>query len=228
MGSAQNSGISISNLSKESNRFQGKLTGDVYYLSPVSNANYFLQKDWQEGSITLKDGDIFENIRMRYMAYGDELVAYNVNNRTLFVVDKSIVKEFNFYSRNETEKLTKQKFINIDSLKILFNKSYFHELYSGTSKLLCFYQVEQVKVSPYIGVGGRMFDFEFRLKTMYYILSKEKGISKIQIKNRSLYSLYPEHKKEIKKLFRKNRINIIDESSAIQAVETLDSAGFFK
>lgn len=228
MGSAQNSGISISNLSKDSNRFQGKLTGEIYYLSPVSNANYFLQKDWEDGTIILKDGDVFENMRMRYMAYGDELVAYNVNNRTLFVVDKSIVKEFIFYSHSETGKLTEQKFINIDSLNLLFNKSYFHELYSNTSKLLCFYQVEQNKVSPYIGVGGKMYDIEFRLKTMYYILSNEKGLEKIQLRNRSLFNIYPEHKKEIKKILRKNKINITDESSVIQAVKTLDSMGFFK
>jgi hypothetical protein len=110
----------------------------------------------------------------------------------------------------------------------LFNKGYFHELYSGTSKLLCFYQVEQNKVSPYIGVGGKMYDIEFRLKTLYYILSKEKGLEKIQLRNRSLFSIYPEHKKEIKKILRKNKINISDESSAIQAVKTLDSTGFFR
>lgn len=227
-GIAQNSGIPISNMGKDSNRLQGKLTGEVYYLSPISNTNYFLQKDWREGSITLKDGDVFENIRMRYMAFGDELVAYNANNHSLFVVDKYTVKEFIFYSSVETGGKTQLKFINLDSLHLLFNRTYFQELYSGTSKLLCFHQIEQEKVSPYIGAGGKMFDVEFRLKTMYFILSKEKGISKIQIKNRSLYSFYPEHKKEIKKLLRKNRINIIDESSAIQAVETLDSAGFFK
>lgn len=228
IGTAQNSGVFSSNLKKDSNRIQGKLTGEVYYISPISNTNYFLQKDWEEGTIILKDGDEYENMRMRYMAYGDELVAYNVNNRSLFVVDKSTVKEFIFYSPLETGTLTQQKFINLDSLHLLFNRTYFQELYSGTSKLLCFHQMEQNKVSPYIGTGGKMYDVEFRLKTMYYILSKEKGLSKIQLKNRSLYSFYPEHKKEIKKLLRKNRISIFDESSAIQAVDILDSAGFFK
>jgi len=227
-GWSQNSGISISNLSKESNRFQGKLTGEIYYLSPVSNASYFLQNDWEEGTIILRDGDVFENMRMRYMAFGDKLVAYNNNNRTLFIVDKSIVKEFIFYSRIETGELTEQKFINLDSLNLLFNKSYFHELYSGALKLLCFYQVEQNKVSPYIGVGGKMYDTEFRLKTMYYIMSKDNRVEKIQFNNRSFYNIYPEHKKEIKKILRKNKISVTDENSAVQAVKTLDAAEFFK
>lgn len=227
-GSAQNSGVLSLGLKKDSNRLQGKLTGEIYYISPLSNTSYFLQKDWEEGSITLKDGDVFENMRMRYMAFGDELVAYNVNNRSLFVVDKSTVKEFVFYSQLEKGGSAQQKFINLDSLHLLFNRTFFQELYSGTSKLLCFHQMEQIKVSPYIGVGGKLYDVEYRLKTIYYILSKENGLSKIQLKNRSLYSLNIEHKKEIKRLLRKNRINISSESSAIQAVETLDSAGFLK
>lgn len=226
IGTAQNSGVFSSNLKKDSNRLQGKLTGEIYYISPLSNTSYFLQRDWEEGTIILKDGDVFENMRMRYMAFGDELVAYNANNRSLFVVDKSTVKEFIFYSKSENGGLAQQKFINLDSLHLLFNKTFFQELYSGTSKLLCFHQMEQIKVSPYIGVGGKLYDVEFRLKNMYFILSQEKGISKIQIKNRSIYTVYPEHKKEIKKLLRKSRINVSDESSAIQAVEVLDSAGF--
>ena len=73
-----------------------------------------------------------------------------------------------------------------------------------------------------------MYDTEFRLKTMYYIMSKDNRVEKIQFNNRSFYNIYPEHKKEIKKILRKNKINVTDESSAVQAVKTLDAAEFFK
>ena len=225
---AQYTGVFNPKLDEKSNRPKGKLQGEVFYLSMISNANHFLQKDWVNGTIVLKDGDIFENVRMRYMAYGDELVAYNNDIKTLLVVDKNTVKEFIFKVSSETGTSTEIKFINLDSLNLPNNRSYFQWLYSGKAKLLCFHQIEEEKVNPYNGIDGKKYDTEFRLKSMYYIWSNEKDFSRIQLNNRSLCNLFPENKKAIKKMFRKNRINISNEKSAIQAVELLDSEGFFK
>jgi hypothetical protein len=121
-----------------------------------------------------------------------------------------------------------RKFINLDSLELLFNKSYFEELYSGNVKLLCFHQIEEKKVTPYTGNDGKLYDFEFWLNNMYYILSDEKGFTRIQLKNRSLLKVYAESKKEIRKEIRKNKINIVNEQSAIQAFRVLDESGFLK
>lgn len=226
---AQNTGLYKLNLDQKSNRLSGKLMGEVFYISAISNAHYFLQSEWTEGTITLKDGDVFSGIKMRYMAFGDELVAYNEINHSLFIVDKNTVSQFSFLktSANSGSSI-ERKFINLDSHKIAFNKSYFEELYSGTSKLLCFHQIEQEKVNPYTDIDGRMYDTVFRLNNTYYILSVTFGINKIQLKNRSIYSVYPENKKEIRKILRKNKISIVDENSVIQAVKLLDSIGLFK
>ena len=217
-----------SNLNQNSNRLQGKLSGELYYVNSVSNTNYFLQPEWIEGTITLKDGDIFKGIKLRYMAFGDELVAYNSNMHFLFIVDKSTVKQFTFLDKVQGSVLTERKFVNLDSLNLPLNKCYFEELYSGTAKFFSFHQIEEEKVSPYTDINGKMYDVEFRLKTTYYILSDLSGFSRIQLKKRSLYSFYPENKKEIKKLLRKSRVNFSDEYSAIQALKLLDSAGFYK
>jgi hypothetical protein len=225
---AQNSVLINSNLDGNSNRVQGKLSGEIYYLNPISNKNYFLQKDWEIGTIILKDGDVFENLRMRYMVYGDELVAYNDNTRSLFVVDKNTVKEFTFYASSGTGNLVSQEFINLDSLNPPPYKSYFQKLYWGGGKLLRFHQLEVEKVSPYTGADGKMYDSEYRLRTLYYILSENDNFSRIQLKNRSFFTLYPEQKKTMRKLFRKNRINVSDEKSAILAVKLLDTEGFLK
>lgn len=226
--SAQYSGLYSENLNQNSNRLQGKLTGEVFYLSLIGNANHFLQKDWVEGTITLKDGDVFEGVRMRYMAYGDELVAYNSNIHALFIVDKNTVKQFTFKSPSGSGSFYERKFINLDSIDIFLNRNYFEELYSGTLKLLVFYQIEESKISPFIDSSGKLSDTEFRLKTMYYLLFKVNGLTRFQLKNRSFFTLFPENKKEVRKLFRRNKINIIDESSAIQAFELLDTNGFLK
>lgn len=225
---AQNSGLSGVNLTQNSNRLQGKLTGEVFYLSLTSNTSHFLQPDWIEGTITLKDGDVFEGIRMRYMAFGDELVAYNSNNHALFIVDKNTVQQFTFKTPLKSGNFAERKFINLDSLEIFTDRTYFEELYSGKVKLLAFYQIGETKVSPYIDSTGKICDTEYLLKTIYYVMSGSKDLTRVQLKNRSLFILYPENKKEIRKLLRKNKIDIIDESSAVRAFDLLDVNGFIK
>ena len=226
--SAQYSGLYSENLNLKSNRLHGKLTGEVYFLSLTSNASHFLQKDWVEGTITLKDGDVFEGIRMRYMAYGDELVVYNSNIKTLFIVDKNTVKQFTFKTPLSSGNFAERKFVNLDSLGVFLDRTYFEELYSGTVQLLVFHQIEERKISPYIDSSGKLSDTEFRMNKIYYLLSKVNELTRFQLKNRSLYNLFPENKKEMRKLLRKNKINIIDESSAVQAFDLLDVNGFLK
>jgi len=228
VASAQYSGLYGENLNQNSNRLQGKLTGEVYYLSLTSNASYFLQKDWVEGTITLKDGDVFEGMRLRYMAYGDELVVYNDNIKALFIVDKNTVKQFTFKTPLSSGNFAERKFINLDSTGVFLDKTYFEELYSGTVQLLVFHQIEERKISPYIDSSGKLNDTDFRLKTIYYQYSKVNGLTRFQLKNRSLFTLFPENKKEIRKLLRKNKIDITDESSAVQAFDLLDANGFLK
>lgn len=212
---------------KSSNRLQGKLQGQIYYLSTLSNANFFLQKDWVTGSITLTDGDVFSPVKLRYMSYGDELVAYNDNVRTLFIVEKNTVKEFTYTLANDPYN-REIKFINLDSLNLPGGKSYFEELYDGSAKLLVYHFVNEVKVTPFTDNTGIMRDSEFRPAINYFLLNQKNELFRIQRKKASFYKVYPEHKKEIRKLFRKNRISLIDQNSLIQAFNLLDEAGILK
>jgi hypothetical protein len=153
---------------------------------------------------------------------------YNGNIKRLFIADKNTVKQFTFKTPLSSGNFAERKFINLDSLDVFLDRTYFEELYSGTVKLLVFYQIEDTKISPYVDRSGKMSDTEFKLKTIYYLLTDSIGLTRIQLKNRSLFSLYPENKKEIRRLLRKNRIAIVDEHSAIQAFKLLDDNGFLK
>jgi hypothetical protein len=225
---AQNAGLFYTDLNQNSNRLQGKLQGEIYYLNVISNANYFLQSDWLEGAITLYDGDIFEGLKMRYLAYGDELVVYNENNRALFIVDKSTVKQFTVIDSELSQSSKQRKFINLDSLKIAQNKTFFEELYSGSLQLLAFHRIEMKKVRPYTDVSGRLADTEYLLDTKYYVLAGDKSLERIQLKANYIAKLFPENKKEIRQQLRKSRINIKDEKTAIQAFRVLDDSGLLK
>lgn len=210
------------------NRLKGKLMGEVYHLSQVANNNFFLLKEWMTGTITLTDGDIITNVKLRYLAYGDEIVVYNENIRTIFSVEKKTVQEFTFNVPQGNGLFKVRKFINLNTMETVGGKSYFEELYTGNAWLLAYHHVDEVKVNPYTDNNGIMRDSEYRLNVTYYFFSPEDGLIKIQRRRSSLLKIYPENKKEIRKILRKNKLTISDEWSFIQAFKLLDEVGILE
>lgn len=221
---AQKTGFYWNDLNAGSNRLQGKLRGEIYRISAVSNDLFFLQKEWKDASITLMDGDVFENVRLRYLAYGDEIIAYNDNVRTLFKIDKETVKEFSYKNEGTNEEI---KFIKFCSPGVAKGCKYYQELYSGNSKLLAFHYVEEIKVNPYTDKSGILRDSEFKLNTSYFLSNDTHNLLKIQRKRRSFVKNFPEHKKEIKRILRKNKVYITNHNSLIQAFTLFDDVGIF-
>jgi len=214
----QHTGIFWNILNESSNRLQGKISGEVYSISSLSNTYHFLQKDWTTGSVVLTDGDVFEDMKMRYLARGDELIAYNDNLRTLYKIDKEIVSKFYFKDNTGVRGFVKLHFDGINE-----GDRYFEELYSGDTKLLAFHHVVEVRVSPYADKQGILRDSEFKMSVNYYMNSSENGFKRLQTKRRSFIKTIPQHKKEIRNLFRQNKIVLSKEKSMIQAFELLDN-----
>jgi len=216
-------------LNKNANRLQGKLRGEYYFNSLVSNSYFFLHKDWQDASITLIDGDVFENIKIRYLAYGDELISYNENIRSYFyMIDKNIVKEFSIKEVLNSGEIKEHKFVKLYFDGILKGDRYFKELYSGTNSLLLYYNIRATKVRQFKDKSGIIRDTEYRMHITYYLHSDDKGFSKLNKTKRSFRRTLPEYKKEIRKIFRQNKISLYDEKSMTQAFKLLDEAGLLQ
>ncbi|HKI87799.1 MAG TPA: hypothetical protein VKA38_02145 [Draconibacterium sp.] len=202
------------------NRIDGKTTGVVYYVSAEANNNFFLQKDWVIGILKLEDGTIFRNVRMRYQAHDDELIVYNNNLRTLFIIDKEIVKSFTVQVGTKVIRFEKLYFDGFQK-----GDRYFQDLYKGTSKLLAFHFIDDVKINPYTDRYGILRDKEYRPAVHYYLYNEKNGFSRLLMKRKSFLKVYPEHKKEIRKLFRKNHVFITDEEGLILALKLLEDSG---
>ena len=221
----QDTGFYWVRLNETSNRLQGKMRGEYYYNSLIGNNYFFLHKEWYDANITLVDGDVFENVKVRYLAYGDELISYNENIRSYFYkIDKDIVKEFLLKEVLEGGKVVEHKFVKLFYDGLLKGDRYFEELYSGTRSLLVFHQIRGIKVRPFKDEAGIMRDTEYRMHKIYYIYSAYKGFSKIRNTRHSFLRNLPEYKKSIRKIFRQNRITLVDESSMIKAFMLLDEA----
>ena len=209
-------------LNIQSNRIQGKLTGKVYYMPPEANSKHFYQHEWIEGSILLEDGDLHENVLLRYRAYGDELVVFNSNLNLLYVVDKEKVAAFTVNHPQGIEEFVKLNFNDLVS-----EDRFFEKLYQGKRLLLAYRSIGEIKTESYHDVTGRRKNTVWELKSTYYLYSRETGFNRIQPRRRSFLSLFPERKKEVRRIFRQINSSRLTEKDIIHAVELLDNAGFF-
>lgn len=206
----------------ESNRLGEKLTGTMYYINTISNSNFFLHKKWLDGTILLETGDFFEDQRLRYMSRNDELVVYNKTLKNLFIIDKAKVKRFSIFAADDTLHFKKLHYDGFAS-----GDRYFEELYSGEASFLAFHVIEEKKTLPFRDVTGILRDTWYIHSTHYYLYSESKGFLRMHNSRRSFFSVFPDKKKQIRRLFRKNKLRIFDKEEMIRAVHLLDKAGFF-
>ncbi len=219
-GKAQNTNFYWGEINQNSNRLEGKLRGTRYNLTPHVDRNFFMQKDWAKGTIYTEDGDTFNNIKLRYQAREDQLVAINDNLINFFVVDKETVKGFTLHLEDEEQEFVKLYF---DGMTKGFR--YFQKLYSGPASLLAFRFIEEIKTTPFRDEQGIKRDTQCKLTVFYYCYSSESGFIKIQKRKKAFLKLYPDQKPEIRRLFRSNNLTNFDEESLVKAFKLLDGAG---
>lgn len=213
---AQGLGFDSRNLTVSSNRLHGKLAGKIFYITASANSNFLYPNEWVDGEVVLSDGDIFDNIKLRYHAKDDEIIVYNDKRSSLFFVEKAQVKSFSL-KMDGVEK----KFLKLSPKGEKNGGQYFEELFSGNQLLLGRRYVYERKVSPYIDGMGIMRDIEYEMKTEYYRYSEKVGYHKISISRRALLVAFPQNKKEIKKLLRSHSIVLDNEQSMVQSFSVL-------
>lgn len=220
---AQNSSPFGAHLDESSNLVHGKLGGKVFGMAPEAISHFLYPSQWVNGEIVFVDDEIFKNIDLRYHAFDDELIVYNKHNSKPFVVDKFRVREFRFNEDGIWKKFVRLKLTNNESLG-----KYYELLVDGRYSLLAFRYVAARKVDAYIDKSGIKRDTEYWAKTTYYIYSPEMGGQKISPNRKAFYSTFPNHKKEIRKLFKQNRLLIKDESSLVYAFQLLQNKEVLK
>ncbi len=222
---AQTSLLNWEALGENSNRLEGKLTGLSYRIPPLANSTHFLQDSWIDGEILLEDGDLFDSVRIRYLAFYDELVAYNPNLKQLFIVDKEKVSSFTFNYPQGQQKFVKLYFdAFVDA-----GYRYFDVKYQGTRWLVAFHYIYEEKTSVYRDAYGKLRDTRLKPKKTYFMyFPEQEQFRRVQEKRRWFVKLFPDHKREVRRIFRKNNLRRFDEKQMVQAFQLLDEAGFFQ
>ena len=66
----------------------------------------------------------------------------------------------------------------------------------------------------------------FNLHTNYYIIFPGDDFERFRLKRRSFIDLFPDNKKEVRRILRKNRILFENEMQTIEAVKLVEEALF--
>lgn len=211
-------------LTTESNTLNYKLTGRQYAFYSTLQGSVYLTDDWVKGSVILENGDTHEDIYLKLNTLLGELITYNERNGATMVIDKFIVDKFKMQSPESSSVLFQKMYFD----KYPKGEHYYNVLYENRLKLLCWYRTTEETTSLYRDKYGFLRDSRFNQESIFFILFPDDNLVKIKGTKRSLINLFPDQKRRIRRLLRKNRINFSSKSTGeIARAVKLIEAEFF-
>ena len=160
---------------------------------------------------------------MRYSSYRDELIYYNSAISAQIIIDKITLKGFSFTDNNGVKRVFRQQYYD----GFLNGNRYFEVLCDGNISLLVYRKVVLQTCSVYADPSGVQKNMSYQEAYNYYLYSCEKGYEPIRIGKNSLLSKFDmPAQKSIKKLLRKNKVVISNETGFVKAWNLLEGSGF--
>jgi len=173
---------------------QNLYNGRQYYMydSRSEEHQFFLDRKWKKGSV-LYDGQVFDSIPMLYDIFRDELVIKHFNGDDLLL--QSEKTDYFILNGHRFERLESGKEIN-DQMRTGF----YDILYNGKTRTL----VRRSKQRQETIQEKRIIAL-FPQKNFFYI-SKNGSYHAVHSK-KSVFNLFPEHKKQLRKVLKDQKIN---------------------
>lgn len=207
----------------EANSVNRKLTGRKYHFNSTLKGTVYYNNDWLKGSIVLENGDRHDSIFMKYNTFIEELIIFNERTGAIYILDKPDVSQFEIGTGNGSGKLFRKLYFD----RFPRGERYFNVLYPGDKlKLLLWHKTNEEKTNLYRDINGLMRDSEFKLTLTYFLLFPDNDLIKIFPNRRSFINLFPEQKKIVRRLLRRNSINLKREEDMVKAVSLVEKELF--
>ncbi len=200
-----------------------RISGKLYSFTMDSDGSYYLADNWAEGSVTLTNGETARSELLKYNSFLGELIWLAPETYTAVQVDKNLVRRFTLNLPGMTEPAVFQRLrirvpLEADSMNI-----YAQQLYSGDIGLVARRRV--------VVTGERLESTRGTLRSVprlrpdpvYYVLIDGTDAYEVnRLNRRSLYRIFPEHRREIRAGFRDERLYIRSEQDLIRAVSIIN------
>lgn len=188
--------------------------GILFYQPRGLEGSPYLFGDWCTGTVHLYNGQVAENLLVKFNILNNDLIFYNETFKNLFTADRETVTSFYLETKNNRT----LKFIKYKQQPLgykLQTNDFVHQIYSGKLQLLAKYTAS---ISDANDLNSRD---KINPKTFYFIVDNDEA-KEIKLKLKSIIKLYPDRKQEIKKLasnlhFHKKSVD--DMIRLIQAIE---------
>ena len=182
----------------------------------------FLNDKFALGEIEFSDGIKLDSIPLRYSSYRDEIIYFNKTISAQIIIDKISLKGFSFIDEHGNKRIFRHQFYN----GFFPGERYFEVLSDGDISLLVYRKVVLQICPPYNDNSGNLKNMSYQQAFNYYLYNAEKGYELIRINKSSLLSKFDKlTQKTVKKLLRKNRVQITNEQSFVMAWNLLKENG---
>ncbi len=204
-----------------------KLSGEVYSFTMQAEGSYYLNRNWSDGDVLLATGEKVKNELFKYNGFLDELVWLNAKTYQPVKVDKEMVEEFTLYLPGERRPFVFQN-ITIDIALSAETKNIFaHSLYEGEISLVAHRRIIRTGQSLRSGEGTLYAVARLKPEPVFYIVMPDnKAFEVRRFSRRSLYRIFPDHRRELRSAFRDRGLRIRSENDLIQAVDVVDQVLF--
>ncbi|WP_229214141.1 hypothetical protein [Dyadobacter flavalbus] len=172
---------------------QNLYNGRQYYMydSRSEEHQFFLDRKWKKGSV-LYDGQLFDSIPMLYDIFQDELVIKHFNGDDLLL--QSEKTDYFEVNGHRFERMEAGK--NIDAQ---MRTGFYDVLYNGKTRTLVRRSKQRQET-----IQDKRVTALFPQKDFFYI-SKNGRYNAVHSR-KSVFSLFPEHKKELRKVLKDQKI----------------------
>jgi hypothetical protein len=207
-------------LQKKWNDEKIKGTRQIPYGSYAGAA--FLNDKFAPGEIEFSDGIKMDSISLRYSCYRDEIIYFNKAISAQIIIDKISLKGFSFIDEDGNKRIFRHQYYN----GFFPGERYFEVLSDGDISLLVYRKVVLQVCPPYNDNAGNLRNMSYQQAYNYYLYNEKKGYELIRINKSSLLSKFDKlTQKSVKKILRKNRVQISDEPSFVLAWDLLKKNG---
>jgi hypothetical protein len=200
-----------------------KLAGEWYIPEVGYYGNQLFRKKWYKGEVFLWNGRTAHDKKLAYNVVQDALIWLDDAGGKVIRLDKGLIT--GFVLRDEAGK--EMLFKNI-RIRPLFSRDtaqvFVQVLFEG--KRLAIYA--QRKIEDYYNkrYGGTVSDAAgttFEPRPEYYLFDQGVQVAKMtKISRKNLLRVFPQEKKQIKRILRKHHVAVRDEPMLIKAVELID------
>lgn len=207
-------------LLKSQNSEKIKGTRHIPYAS--YSGSPYLNGKFCNGEIEFLGGTKVKDMGLRYSSYRDEIIYFNIAISAQIIIDKISLKGFSFIDEKGVTRIFSRQYYD----GFLAGERYFEVLSHGDISLLAYRKVVLQICPTYTDNAGKIKNMSYQQAYNYYIYNIKKGYEPIRINRNSLLSKFDKpSQKQVKKILRKNSVNITGEQSFVKAWNLLKDNG---